>query len=140
MDSIRWDTPYFSVFCPNAGKSRSLGVVLRGFCTSFFRQYFLFLLFFFLWTYIKVKKLKQILMEKKTKIIIRPIYAANLFWPMLKKPNLPEKLDYILKKRGTFIGICFRHFMSLYGQKSLKSYVFLVLNWIDAVFWFMPLL
>ena len=43
----------------------------------------------------------------------------------IKKLNLPEKPDCILKKQGNFLGKYFCHFMSLYGQTFLKkSHIF----------------
>ena len=42
------------------------------------------------------------LVKKKKKIITRQIYE-NFPWRKLKKSNLPEKLDCILKKWGSFV-------------------------------------
>ena len=104
------------------------------FVLNFLENFFVFA--FFLWNCIKAKKV----VKKKTKILTRQIYE-NVPWRKLKKPNLPKtKTDCILKKQNSFVRKYFRHFLLLYGQTSLKKLVFSVLNWIDIVFCFLPLL
>ena len=79
--------------------------------------------------------------QKTIKIITRQIYE-NFLRRNLKKSSLPEKLDCILNIWGRFVKNCVWHFMSIYGQIiSLNFFFFfLVLNSIDSVFCFLPLL
>ena len=98
-----------------------------------------FVLLFFSLNLYKSKENQTDICEKKqsqTKIITRQIYTENLPWRKLKKLNLPEKPDCILKKCGSFVGKYFRHYISLYRLNVSQKSFFLVLNWIDDVFCF----